>query len=112
MSEYYDGTKLLSMLDIHGNKPEIYMCTSNRSAGKTTFFNRLLVNKFIKEGEKFAIIYRFDYELEDSAEKFFKEIRSLFFPDKDLTSKRRSKGKYYELYKVQSDKEKIIQASV
>ena len=98
MAEYYDGTKLLSMLDIHGNKPEIYMCTSNRSAGKTTFFNRLLVNKYLKEGEKFALIYRFDYELEDSAEKFFKEIKYLFFPDKELTSKRRSRGKYYELF--------------
>ena len=32
MSQFYDGTKLLSMMDINGNKPEIYMCTSNRSA--------------------------------------------------------------------------------
>lgn len=37
MGKYYDGTKLLSMLDINGNKPEIYMCTTNRTGGKTTY---------------------------------------------------------------------------
>lgn len=26
---YYDGTKLLSMKDINGNKPELYLCTTN-----------------------------------------------------------------------------------
>ena len=29
---YYDGTKLLSLKDINGNTPELYICTSNRSA--------------------------------------------------------------------------------
>ena len=27
MSKYYDGTKLLSLKDINGNKPEIYRLT-------------------------------------------------------------------------------------
>lgn len=78
---YYDGTKLLSMADLNGNKPEIYMVTTNRSAGKTVYFSRLLVNKFIKNGEKFCLFYRFKYELKNCADKFFKEIGSLFFPD-------------------------------
>ena len=46
---FYDGTKLLSMTDLNGDKPEIYICTSNRSAGKTTWFNRYAVKKFVKE---------------------------------------------------------------
>lgn len=29
MQKYYDGTKLLSLLDITGKKPEIYLCTLN-----------------------------------------------------------------------------------
>lgn len=37
MSKYYDATKLLSMLDINGKKPEIYMCTTNRTGGKTAY---------------------------------------------------------------------------
>ena len=58
---YYDGTKLLSMLDINGRKPELFLCTTNRSGGKTTWFNRLLVNRYKKKGEKFGLIYRFNY---------------------------------------------------
>ena len=57
MPQYYDGTKLLSMQDMNGNKPEIYISTSNRSAGKTTYFNRLCVNRFLDKGEKFALLY-------------------------------------------------------
>ena len=45
---YYDGTKLLSLKDIDGNQPEIYLCTTNRTGGKTTYFSRLLVNRFLK----------------------------------------------------------------
>lgn len=33
-NKFYDGTKLMSMKDINGNTPEIFICTSNRSAGK------------------------------------------------------------------------------
>ena len=53
MGKYYDGTKLLSMKDINGNTPEIYMCTTNRTGGKTTYFGRLCVNRFLKHKEKF-----------------------------------------------------------
>ena len=96
--KYYDGTKLLSMLDINGKKPDIYISTSNRSAGKTTYFSRLFVNRFIKHGEKFGLLYRYNYEIADVADKFFKEIRTLFFNDYTMTSKPRAKGIYHELY--------------
>ena len=46
---YYDGTKLLSLLDINGKKPELYMVTTNRTGGKTTWFSSFLVRKFIKK---------------------------------------------------------------
>ncbi len=98
MASYYDGTKLLSLSDINGRKPEIYICTSNRSAGKTTYFNRLCVNKFKKTGEKFCLLYRYNYELDDCADKFFKDINTLFFPDSFMVSKPRAEGKYHELF--------------
>lgn len=98
MSDYYDGTKLLSLKDINGNTPEVYMCTSNRSAGKTTYFNRLAVNKFLQNGEKFCLVYRFNYETKDAPDKFFKDIQSLFFPDKEMKGVRRADGIYSELY--------------
>lgn len=96
--KYYDGAKLLSLLDKDGQKPEIYVSTSNRSAGKTTYFNRLCVNSFKKKGEKFGIIYRFKYELSDVSEKFFKDINGLFFPNDIMTSEKRAGGIYHNLY--------------
>ena len=98
MGEYYDGTKLLSMSDLNGAKPEIYICTSNRSAGKTTYYNRYAVNKFKKNKEKFMLIYRYNYELDDCADKFFKDLESLFFHGDVMTSKRKASGIFHELF--------------
>ena len=98
MSKYYDGTKLLSMLDINGNKPEIYMCTTNRTGGKTTYFGRLCINRFLDKGEKFGLLYRYNYELDDTVEKFYKDLGSLFFPNYTMTSKRRASGTFQELF--------------
>lgn len=98
MNKYYDGTKLLSMLDINGNKPEIYMCTTNRSGGKTTYFGRLCINRFLDKNEKFGLLYRYNYELDDIADKFYKDLGSLFFTSYTMTSKRRAKGTFQELF--------------
>lgn len=98
MNKYYDGTKLLSMLDINGEKPELYICTTNRTGGKTTYFGRYFVNRFLKFGEKFGLIYRYNYELDGIADKFFKDIGSLFFPEHEMTSKRCAKGVFHELF--------------
>lgn len=98
MAQYYDGTKLLSLTDINGQKPEIYMCTTNRTGGKTTYFGRLFVNRFIKHGEKFALLYRYNYELDNISEKFFKDIGSLFFPEYTMRSEKQAKGIFHNLY--------------
>lgn len=97
-NQYYDGTKLLSLTDIDGNKPEIYMVTTNRTGGKTTYFARLLIKRFLAYGEKFAILYRFNYELDDCADKFFKDVGSLFFGGMTMESKRKARGIYHELF--------------
>ena len=97
-TKYYDGTKLLSMKDLNGHKPEIYMVTTNRTGGKTTYFGRLCINKFKAKGEKFALLYRYNYELDDVSDKFFKDLRTLFFPQDELTSKRRASGIFHELF--------------
>lgn len=96
--KYYDGTKLLSLKDINGNKPEIYMCTTNRTGGKTTYFGRLCVNAFLKKDEKFGLIYRYNYELDNVVEKFYKDIGSLFFHGHEMTAKRRASGIFHELF--------------
>ena len=98
MKKYYDGTRLLSMLDANGNKPEIYICTTNRTGGKTTYFGRLLINKWIQNGEKFCLVYRFNYELDNIADKFYKDIGSLFFTGRTFESKRKASGIYHDLF--------------
>ena len=102
-TRYYDGTKLLSLMDINGEKPEIYMCTSNRNGGKTTYFNRLAVRRFLNGKGKFALIYRYNYELDDVADKFFKDIGILFFNNYFMRSERRAKGIYHELFLCKLD---------
>lgn len=97
-NKYYDGTKLLSIKDLNGRKPEIYIVTTNRTGGKTTYFGRLCVNRFLKYGEKFALLYRYNYELDDCADKFFKDIKGLFFKGKEMTSKRLASGIFHELF--------------
>lgn len=97
MPEYYDGTKLLSLKDASGMVPEVYLACGNRSTGKTTYFNRLVVNRFLKKKSKFCLVYRFSYELDDVADKFFKDIRGLFFSNYNMTSEKRAHGMYREL---------------
>ena len=103
MGKYYDGTKLLSLMDMNGKKPEIYICTTNRSAGKTTYFNRLVVRRFLKGQGKFCLVYRYSYELDDVAGKFFKDIQNLFFPEYSMRAEKRSRGVYQELFLVRND---------
>ena len=97
-TKYYDGQKLLSMKDINGLTPEIYICTSNRNAGKTTYFNRKMINDFKKKGWKFALIVRYQGDIPDCASAFWKDISCLFFPGDVLTQNERQNGKYAELF--------------
>ena len=98
MGDYYDGTKLLSMSDLNGQLPELYLTTGNRSIGKTTWFNRYAVKRFKEKHKKFCLIYRWNYELSDCADKFFKDIQRLFFPTDIMTEKRRANGIFVELF--------------
>lgn len=96
--KYYDGTKLLSLRDIDGNKPEIYICTTNRTGGKTTYFNRLVFNRFFNYGEKMCFLYRYSYELDNLPDKIFKDIKQLFFKEKNLRAERVGKNAYCKLF--------------
>lgn len=98
-NKYYDGTKLLSLKDLNNEKPEIFICTSNRSAGKTTYFNKLAMNRFFKDNNrKFMLVYRFKYELGGCSDKFFKDIQQLFFPQYAMEDETRANGNYRELF--------------
>jgi AAA+ ATPase superfamily predicted ATPase len=98
LQKYYDGTKLLSMKDINGKKPELFITTGNRSSGKTTYYGRYFMNRFFKNKEKFGLIYRYNYELDDCADKFYKDLSNLFFPGTTMKSERKAGGIFHELF--------------
>lgn len=97
-AKYYDGTNILNMKDIDNKVPEIYIVTTNRTGGKTTYFNRLCINRFLKQGKKFCLLYRYQYELEQVADKFFKDIKALFFNDYMMDEKTLGKSGFKELF--------------
>ena len=78
---FYNGYPLLAKTDKNGKKPEIYAALTNRSAGKTTFFNGYLTHKYISDGKQFLLLYRNKYETERAAAGFFNDISRLFFQD-------------------------------
>lgn len=96
--QHYNGTKLLSLKDINGDLPEIYIVCGNRTGGKTTFFNRMLMNHALSKKTKFMLIYRYQGELTEIAPKFFKDIGSLFFPTWAMIEEKMSKGLYINLF--------------
>lgn len=97
--KYYDGTKILSLKDANGKTPEIYIITSNRTGGKTTYYNNLLVKRYLKGVyRKAMLIFRHKYECESCAESFFKGIKELYYPDSIMESEVRCKGAYVELF--------------
>lgn len=95
---FYDGSKLLSLKDINKETPEIFISTSNRSAGKTTFFGKKLVTDFLRNKKKFILLYRYAYEIDSVHDKFFSDIRGLFFPNYVMTSESREKDTFKELF--------------
>lgn len=97
--KYYNCERLLSKKDLNGNTPEIFLCTSNRSAGKTTSFGKVVFEKWLNgDIRKFGLEYYYDYELTGCAEKFFKELKVLFFNDWNMISRSMAHGKYHELF--------------
>lgn len=85
--KYYCGDKLLEQKDINGNTPGVFLSNSNRSAGKTTFFQiRTQIEDFLEKGAQFLVITRNKAELADP-ETMFEFAIDKYFPDILMTSK-------------------------
>ena len=102
MGQYYDGIKLLNKRDLDGERPEIYICTGNRTAGKSYFFKRYLVQNYIANNEKFMVLFRKADEMTESCSAFFEDIRhDVAFKDMlqfDYTEKSEMRGAYKVWY--------------
>lgn len=95
---YYNGYRLLSTPDKNGQKPEIFISSTNRSAGKTIFFNGYGVHKYITEGKKFLLLYRNKYEVDKAADNFFAQIGELFYPGLSMVQSKGIKNVFDRIY--------------
>lgn len=86
MGDFYNGNKLLTTKDINNLPAEISISIGNRSGGKTTFFNKWFVKRYIKHLEKFILVFRYQNELERSFDNFSAKILN-WFPNTNFTSK-------------------------
>ena len=96
---FYNGSRLINQKDINGLVPAYFIVDGNRSDGKTTWFVRMLLNRF-KKGRirKFMIVKRFKYQLPNTDEKLFKLVHERWFKSDQLSSKKREQGQYLELF--------------
>lgn len=93
---YYIGTKILSLKDLDGLPPELYLIVTNRTDGKTTFYTKYCINHFFNDCQKFAFLYRNNIELDNAGEKIFKDVQKIFFPKSEFKDFKRNKGMYHE----------------
>jgi hypothetical protein len=95
---YYNPKHILSMKDLDGDEPTIYMVTTNRSAGKTTAFLKKSLVDFKKSGAQTVLLYRYQYEL-SAAGDIFKDVLALNFElGIDMKVKSCASGLFYQLF--------------
>lgn len=95
---FYNPEKILSMRDLNGEKPSIYIITSNRSAGKTTAFLIESLKLFKNMNKKTILLYRYSYEIVACCE-IYKDVLHLYNEyGEEMTSKSRANGLFYEMF--------------
>lgn len=85
MSDFYDGTRLLSMMDIRGKPPEMYYCQGNRTAGKTFYGKRLCVRKAKRTGMPSGLIVRTIDDVPGAYDAFWADVGPIVWPGQSMT---------------------------
>lgn len=99
-SKYYDGNRVINTLDLDKQKPAIVMIAGNRTAGKTFWCKRYVLNQFLKRQRKFIVLQRFGYQLKGLADTFYKDLAQVIpeLKSKQFTENVIVKDSIYELY--------------
>ena len=77
MNKFYNGKRVLSF-----GTPFIFSL-GNRSIGKTFYWTTRCIKKYLKSGEQFIYVRRYDNDLKRVAPSFFENV-SFKFPDVSL----------------------------
>lgn len=74
MGKFYNGNKILGY-----NRPFNFI-VGNRSAGKSYFWKRYVINRFLKTGEQFIYVRRYKDDIDGTIKGLFSDV-SVEFPD-------------------------------
>lgn len=94
---YYTGYELLRQLDANEKNSKIFMSNTNRTAGKTTFFELILLEYARRWKRKFCIIVREKMEIE-APESFFDNVLDYYYPESLMHSKYVIKNTINEIF--------------
>lgn len=95
--QYYNGFNLLNQKDINNKDPKIFISNTNRTAGKTTFFDLILLEYARQYKRKFCIVVREKMEIE-APESFFDNVMDYYYKESLMHSKFIIKGVINELF--------------
>lgn len=95
---FYSGRKLLSKLDLDGNKPELIICDGTRTAGKTFYFkDEICLRPLLECGEKFGLVCRYQNMGESLPEAFISDLAERKYPGFGAECKPVAKGKIFRI---------------
>lgn len=95
--EFYRGDKIFTMKDINGCEPWLHFIMGNRTAGKTFYFKKWMVKRWLETGERFSVFVRFIDDIPCVAAGYWADVGPICFPKKEMTQKPLLKGKAAEL---------------
>lgn len=72
--DYYNGDNTLQLKDKRGKQPQLYLITSTRGTGKTTYFGRKMLHGFLDEGKQWIQLIRFKNELMNFTANYFDDV--------------------------------------
>ena len=107
MSKFIDIRKIMRTKDRNGQDPAMIIVDTQRNVGKTVSTNKMVLENFIADNTKqFMLLYRYQTELAEIAEKFYTDIHRLGFFEGDLKTQSCSYNAYHKiLYKEQDWKD-------
>lgn len=98
--KYYSCEYILTLKDINGKRPEIYLVDGNRTAGKSVSFKKKLTDTFLKRKSdinQFLYIFRYKTDMQNVSEMFFGDIGRIFYRGHVMTEKKLFEGKVIQL---------------
>lgn len=98
------------MKDRNNERPEIFITMGNRTSGKTFgICNETLLKHFLKDGEKFALLVRWQRELGNAAEGVFKAVLDEKYPGYSISEKVMGKGVYSMMFLTHKEGDEVIE---